>query len=87
MTEAKPKSKKIYRGVVVSDKADKTISVRVDRMVEVAKYHRSRRVSKKFAVHDPENTYKVGDRVSFVETRPLSKRKRWKVVTEVTKPI
>ncbi|MBI2426627.1 MAG: 30S ribosomal protein S17 [Candidatus Kerfeldbacteria bacterium] len=83
MTDAAQKVKKIYHGIVVSDKADKTISVRVDRMVEVSKYHRKARVSKKFAVHDPENTYKVGDTVSFVETRPLSKSKRWKVVKEV----
>lgn len=75
------RSKKIFTGVVVS-RSEKTLSVRIDRDVEVKKYHTKVRVSKKFAVHDPANSCAVGQTVSFVETRPLSKRKRWIVVSQ-----
>ncbi len=67
-------------GVVVSDKMDKTIVVRVDRTVIHPKYLKRYTVSKRFKVHDEENTAKVGDQVTFEETRPLSKTKRWRLV-------
>ena len=66
-------------GKVVSDKNDKTIVVLVERKVKhplLGVYHTK---SKKFHVHDPLNQYKVGDIVNFVQSRPLSKLKRWTV--------
>lgn len=74
--------KKEFKGIVVS-RSDKTLSVRIDREVEVKKYHKKVRVSRKFAVHDPANEYTIGQIVTFVETRPISKRKRWIVVKAV----
>ncbi|MEW6611085.1 MAG: 30S ribosomal protein S17 [Patescibacteria group bacterium] len=68
------------RGVVVSDAMEKTIVVRVDQMKVHAKYGKRIRVSNTFKVHDEKNAYHVGDKVTFVECRPLSKEKRWKVV-------
>ncbi len=82
MTEAKA-SKKYFQGVVVSDKMKKTIVVRVDRMKLHAKYQKQYQQSRKFKVHDEKGEYKVGDVVRFVETRPLSKDKRWRVIGKV----
>lgn len=81
-TSENNRKKKVFKGIVVS-RSDKTISVRIDREVEIKKYHKKVRVSKKYAVHDPANDYTVGQTVTFVETRPLSKRKRWIVVKSV----
>ena len=78
-------SKKIHRkfsGTVVSDKMDKTIVVRIDTVKVHALYGKRYKVSKKFQVHDPENKFKIGDTVSFVETKPLSKNKRWLVINK-----
>ena len=69
-----------YSGTVVSDGGDKTIIVAVDRFVTHPKYRKKYRDTKKYAVHDPENRYHVGDTVQFVLTRPISKRKRFVVV-------
>ena len=66
-------------GVVVSDKADKTIVVRVDRIVRHKLYKRYIRRKTKFMAHDETNDCKVGDTVEIVESRPLSARKRWRV--------
>ncbi len=63
-------------GFVVTAK-DKTIVVRVDSYQTHPKYKKRYRTSKKFHSHDPENTYKAGDKVTIYETRPLSKLKRW----------
>lgn len=68
-------------GVVVSDKMDKTVVVRVDRTVEHAKYGKRYIVSQKFLAHDETNASKPGDSVTIEETRPLSARKRWRIVT------
>lgn len=76
--------KQVYRGVVVSAKMAKTIVVRVDAMKMNAKYRKQFRVSRKFKVHDEKGEYKVGDVVRFLETRPLSKDKRWRVIDKVT---
>ncbi len=78
--EAGQKIKKQFRGVVVSDKMDKTIVVKVDRVKTHPKYGKRYRVSKKFKVHDEKNEHKIGEVVNFVECRPLSKDKRWRVV-------
>ena len=72
--------KKKFDGIVVSDKMDKTIVVKVDRVKIHPKYKKRYTVSKKYKVHDEKNQFKEGDKVSFVECRPLSKDKRWRVL-------
>ena len=69
--------KRILQGVVVSDKMDKTIIVRVDRRVRHPLYKKFITRSKKFAAHDEENRYREGDVVRIEEHRPISRRKRW----------
>jgi small subunit ribosomal protein S17 len=66
-------------GVVVSDKMDKTVRVAVERIVAHPAYGKRVRRTSVFMAHDEENRCKVGDRVEIVETRPLSRRKRWRV--------
>jgi small subunit ribosomal protein S17 len=73
-------NKRILKGTVVSDKMDKTIVVLIERIKEHRQYRRRYRVSKKYKVHDPEKKFKVGDRVSIQECRPISKEKRWTVL-------
>jgi len=73
--------RKRFVGIVISDKMDKTVTVRVERLVEHPKYHKYIKRYKKFKAHDPKNLCKEGDRVLIEETRPLSKTKRWRVVT------
>jgi small subunit ribosomal protein S17 len=67
-------------GVVVSDKMDKTIVVQVDETKRHAKYKKSYKVSKKFKVHDENNEFHIGDKVSFQETKPISKDKHFIVI-------
>ena len=74
-------NKRTFKGVVVSDKMDKTIVVRVDRTKTHPKYKKRYTASTRFHVHDEANKHKVGETVSFEETRPLSRTKRWRVVT------
>ncbi len=74
--------KRILQGTVVSDKMDKTITVKVERKIMHPFYKKFIRQSKKYAAHDEDNTHKVGDRVRIRECRPISKRKRWEVITE-----
>jgi small subunit ribosomal protein S17 len=69
-------------GTVVSDKMDKTVVVAVERQVRHSVYGKSQRKTSTFVAHDEKNEAKVGDRVAIVESRPLSRRKRW-VVTRV----
>ncbi|MFA6274073.1 MAG: 30S ribosomal protein S17 [Candidatus Paceibacterota bacterium] len=71
---------KILKGVVVSDKMDKTVVVSVSRFVKHPKYGKFYNVTKKYKAHDEENKYKTGDKVEIVETRPISKDKKFKVV-------
>lgn len=71
--------RKVRQGVVVSDVQDKTIVVRVQRTTTHPLYGKTIRVSKKYHVHDETNDAKVGDTVRIVETRPLSKLKRWRL--------
>lgn len=66
-------------GLVVSDVQDKTIVVRVDRLAKHKRYKKVIRVSKKYYAHDENNDAKVGDTVQIIETRPLSKLKRWRL--------
>ena len=72
--------KKKFKGEVVSDKMDKTIIVRVDRVKIHPKYNKRSTVSRRYKVHDEKNQFKTGDKVEFVECRPLSKDKRWRVI-------
>lgn len=74
------KSIKKFRGVVVSDKMDKTIVVKIDRRVSHPKYKKSYTVSRKYKVHDENKQYKVGDVVNFVNCKPYSKDKKWRVI-------
>ena len=67
-------------GVVVSDKMKKTIVVRVERLAKHYKYKKTIHKYKKFKVHDEENKAKPGDKVRIVETKPISKEKRWRLV-------
>jgi small subunit ribosomal protein S17 len=71
---------KMRLGTVVSDKMDKTVTVRVDRKVHHPQYGKVVRRSVKFKVHDKNNEAHAGDKVSIRETRPLSKDKRWTLV-------
>lgn len=66
-------------GTVVSTKMDKTIVVSVDSYKSHEKYHKKYKVTKKIYAHDESNSYKEGDVVTIVESKPLSKLKRWEV--------
>ncbi len=72
-------------GLVVSDTMDKTVVVRVERLVQDPRYKKYVRRYTKFMAHDESNDCSVGDRVRIIEHRPLSKRKRWKVQTTLAK--
>ena len=72
-------------GTVVSDKMDKTVVVRVERLVQDPRYKKYTRRYSRFMAHDESNDCKLGDRVRIIEHRPLSKRKRWKVQETVAK--
>jgi len=74
--------RKIMTGIVISDKSQKTRIVAVERTTKHAVYGRVIRVKSKFAVHDEKNESKMGDKVSIMEARPMSKTKRW-VLTEI----
>lgn len=67
-------------GVVVSAKNDKTLLVEVERKVPHKLYGKPQKKNKKFQVHDEKNQYQEGDTVEFVECRPMSKTKRWRVL-------
>jgi len=69
--------RKTQVGVVVSDKMEKTVVVKVDRLVKHSIYSKYIKRSVKYKVHDEQNISKVGDRVQIIECRPLSKDKRW----------
>ena len=71
---------KKFSGVVVSDKSDKTIVVKVETVKIHPKYRKRYTVSRKYKVHDEKNEFKAGDKVTFIECRPLSRDKRWRVV-------
>jgi len=81
-----PRNKRKGRiGVVVSDKMDKTITVRVDRVAHYPVYNKLMRMATKFKVHDEKKEAKAGDTVRIEETRPLSKTKRWRLVEVIKK--
>lgn len=74
------KNKRKFKGVVVSRKMNKTAVIRVDRIKVHPKYGKRYRISKKYKVHDEKNECKTGDIVIFLECRPLSREKRWRLV-------
>ena len=74
--------KRVLQGVVVSDACDKTVIVRVERRVMHPVYKKFITQSKKYAAHDEANRFKTGETVRIEESRPISKRKRWVVLTE-----
>ena len=74
-------------GTVISDKMDKTVIVLVERLVKHRLYKKYVRKRTKFAVHDENNASKVGDKVLIVQSRPLSKTKRWRVSKIVEKAV
>ncbi len=87
MAQAEGRSRRKTRvGEVVSDKMDKTVVVAVTRLVRHALYGRFVKKTSKFKVHDENNECQTGDVVKIMETRPISKDKRWRLV-EVTKKV
>jgi small subunit ribosomal protein S17 len=72
-------------GVVTSTSMQKTVTVAVDRLVQDVLYRKTMRKTSKFLAHDENNSCKVGDQVRIVETRPLSARKRWRIVEVLRK--
>ena len=81
-----PKSNRKTRiGTVLSNKMDRTVTVQVERLIHHPMYHKLIRRRNKFAAHDSDNSCGVGDRVLIQESRPLSKTKRWVVVTILEK--
>lgn len=72
--------RKVRQGKVVSDKMDKTVVVEVETLRRHPRYKKVVRYRKRFKAHDGENAAKEGDKVKIMETRPLSREKRWKVI-------
>jgi small subunit ribosomal protein S17 len=74
-------------GTVVSDRMDKTVVVRVERLVPHPVYKKYVKRRTTYKAHDEKNEYRIGDRVEIVETRPLSKEKRWRVSRLIERPV
>ena len=82
---ARTSRRNVKVGVVTSNKMTKTIVVSVERRVQHPLYRRIMTKTSKFLAHDEKNTCSIGDTVSIVETRPLSKRKRWRLLEVIRK--
>lgn len=88
MSEALEQRKgRVLTGIVVSDKSDKTIVVRVQTLVKHPLFKKYVRRHKKFTAHDPMNACGIGDKVKIVEYRPLSRNKRWHLVSIIEKAV
>ena len=89
MTKNKPAEKKVqkrtFTGEVTSDKMDKTIVVAVKRVKTHPIYKKQYSVTRKYKVHDEKNEAKIGDQVEFIECRPMSKEKRWRLLKPAKK--
>jgi small subunit ribosomal protein S17 len=85
MTETEQGRRKIQEGLVTSSAMDKTVVVEVKRLVRHPRYHRVVRRTSHYKAHDESNECAAGDRVRLMETRPLSKTKRWRVVEVLEK--
>jgi small subunit ribosomal protein S17 len=79
--------RKVRVGLVVSNAMDKTVTVTVERQFPHPLYGKGMKRTQKYHAHDEKNEYLVGDTVKIVETRPLSKTKRWRVVELITRPV
>jgi small subunit ribosomal protein S17 len=77
--------RKVREGLVVSDKMDKTVVVAVETKKVHPLYRKAIKVTKRYKVHDENNDCKIGDTVKIVETRPLSREKRWRVIEVISK--
>jgi len=77
--------RKSFVGIVESNKMDKTITVRVNRLVKHKTYGKYIKRSTKLMAHDPENVCNIGDKVKVTATRPLSKQKRWRLIEVMQK--
>jgi small subunit ribosomal protein S17 len=84
-TDTERNRRKERVGLIVSDKADKTVTVAVEALVRHPMYKKRVRRSKKFIVHDERNEARVGDTVMIIETRPLSARKRWRLANVISR--
>lgn len=73
----------MLKGVVVSDKMNKTVVVEILRLKKHPKYKKYFKVTKRFKAHNPENQYHTGDKVIIGETKPMSKEKRWIVINKI----
>ncbi len=80
ITTEKVRRKRVLEGVVVSDKMQKTLVVEVESVKMHPKYHKRYNRNHRFKVHDEKEKYAVGNMVRFMECRPLSKEKRWRVI-------
>lgn len=87
MTAKKDENKKKLIGIVVKDKMDKTVVVEVERLLKHSRYHKYLRTKTTCKAHDEENKAKIGDKVLIMETRPISKDKRWVVKEIITKTV
>jgi small subunit ribosomal protein S17 len=85
MQEQDRNRRKTKAGIVVSDKMDKTIVVAVEDFVRHSLYGKAVKRTKKFKAHDENNECNIGDKVRIMETRPLSKDKRWRLVNVIEK--
>ena len=72
--------RKEMTGVVLNNKVDKTVKVLVERLAKHKKYKKFIKYRKKYMVHDPHNRCQIGDKVRIIESRPISKLKRWRVI-------
>jgi len=88
ITQKKENTKigKTIKGVVFSDKMDKTVVVSVSRLVKHPKYGKFYKINKKYKAHDEKNEYKTGDKIEITETKPISKGKYFKVINKKLSP-
>ena len=75
--------KKRLKGIIISDKMNKTVVVVVERIVQDPKYKKRYKVHKKYKAHDEKEEYKMGDKVIIQECRPISKDKKWRVISKI----
>lgn len=76
-------AKKKLQGIIISDKMQKTVVVEVERVKEHPKYKRRFKIHKKYKAHDEKQEYHLGDKVIIEETSPISKDKKWKVISKI----
>lgn len=74
-------SKRRLQGIVVSDKMQKTVVVKIEKIKKHPKYKRRYKIHQKYKAHDEKREYKIGDKVIIEECRPISKEKRWRVIS------